>query len=222
MAPSSGSADQMSNPRPVTMISSATPGVPVSVAKTTRWPLRVNTLQLTATSVGSKSRSGIGMRTVATAPRRLRHFQFEADVVVHPAAQLAEEVEHLADDAVALADRVVNGGRLRLVENGRRSLDGLAGRAAVHGAGGQRDPRGVADSLDLPRLFLGDDQEPVPSLFVQGGPDGRWLGLAVLGERSQQDVLRLGEIGEGRCHQHNLPPPLGVDISTPYCDSHGT
>src|SRR5689334_3832877 len=137
MAESSGSADQTSKPRPVTMISSAAPGVPDSVAKITRCPLRVNTLQLTATSVGSKSRSGIGTRTVATAPRRLRHFQFEADVVVHTATQLAEEVEHLAHYAVALADRVVDGGRLRLVQDGRRPLDGLTGRAAVHGTGGQ-------------------------------------------------------------------------------------
>jgi hypothetical protein len=46
------------------MMSSAVAGEPLSVAKTTLWPCSVKTCQLTATSVGSKSRSGIGINTL--------------------------------------------------------------------------------------------------------------------------------------------------------------
>ena len=41
------------------------PGRPSGVANVTEWPSRLSTLQLTATSVGSKSRLGIGISTFA-------------------------------------------------------------------------------------------------------------------------------------------------------------
>ena len=44
--------------------SSARPGCPDGVANTTSCPAAVSTCQLTATSVGSKSAAGSGMRTV--------------------------------------------------------------------------------------------------------------------------------------------------------------
>ena len=47
------------------------PGRPSGVANVTEWPSRLSTLQLTAASVGSKSRLGIGMRTLATFNLRL-------------------------------------------------------------------------------------------------------------------------------------------------------
>lgn len=117
-----------------------------------------------------------------------------------PAAQLTDEGEQLALDAVALDDRVVDGARLGFVEDGRGGFDGLAGRPAAQGAGRQRHPRRVADPLDLPRFLLGDDQQSIPAVGVQGGPDGNRLGPAVLGEGGQQQVLRLGKVRKGRGH----------------------
>jgi hypothetical protein len=38
---------------------------PLGVAKTTLWPRSVSTRQLTATSVGSKSTAGVGIKTLA-------------------------------------------------------------------------------------------------------------------------------------------------------------
>ncbi|CAM4441627.1 hypothetical protein MYBA111488_20780 [Mycobacterium basiliense] len=101
-----------------TMMSSATPGAALSMAKTTRCPLLVSTRQLTATSVGSKSRSGIGIKTVPwrlVLPLAWGHLQLESDIVLHATAQLADEIENLAHDAVALADGVIDGAGLRLV-----------------------------------------------------------------------------------------------------------
>ena len=48
------------------MMSSATACTPLSVLNTTVCPCAVSTCQLTATSVGSKSVSGMGIRTVDT------------------------------------------------------------------------------------------------------------------------------------------------------------
>src|SRR6185437_3029542 len=93
--------------------------------------------------------------------------ELETHVVLHPAAQLAEEIEDLADDAVPLADRVVDGAGLGLVQDGRGALDGFAGRAATHGAGSHRHARSVANSLDLPGLSHGDHQQAVTALLVQ-------------------------------------------------------
>ena len=50
----------------MTMMSSATARTPPSVLNLTVCPCAVSTCQLTATSVGSKSVSGMGIRTVAT------------------------------------------------------------------------------------------------------------------------------------------------------------
>src|SRR5580658_2010344 len=55
------------SPSPVTILGSATPGSPSGVAKTTRWPASVSTRQGTPVSVGSKSRLGSGVSTVAMA-----------------------------------------------------------------------------------------------------------------------------------------------------------
>ena len=58
--------------------------------------------------------------------RSVHRLQFDRDVLVHAAAQLGEEVERLADQAVALADRVVGGAVGRLVQDGGGGLDRLA------------------------------------------------------------------------------------------------
>ena len=62
-----GRKPQRSSPSPVIIMSSARPGCPSGVAKVTEWPSRLSTLQLTATSLGSKSLAGIGMRPLAIA-----------------------------------------------------------------------------------------------------------------------------------------------------------
>src|ERR1700733_2003471 len=82
-------------------------------------------------------------------------FQFEPDIVLHAALELAEQVEGLAEQAVAVGDRVVDGAGLGLVQDRRRALDGIALRLACSVADRQRDPRGVADPLDLPGLLDG-------------------------------------------------------------------
>ena len=102
--------------------------------------------------------------------------QFQADGALGAAAQLGEDVEDLADDAVALADRV--GRRPRCATSS--STVAIASTASpltlpLHVADGEGDPRGVADALDLPRVLLGDHQRAVA---VAGDPDRRsaWAG----------------------------------------------
>lgn len=77
------------------MMSSAFPGMPVSVAKTTRWPLRVNIFQLTATSVGSKSRSGIGISTVAMTPWFQATFSSRPTLLSMPPRSLLKKLNTL-------------------------------------------------------------------------------------------------------------------------------
>ncbi len=62
-----GTAPHGSRPRPVTIRSSARLTCPEGVANTRSCPAADSTCQLTATSVGSKSQAGNGMRTVTIA-----------------------------------------------------------------------------------------------------------------------------------------------------------
>ena len=80
-------------------------------------------------------------------------------------------------------------------------LDRLTLGVTASVARGDGHARGVADPLDLPGRLLRDRHQAVTG---GRGPDGRRLGPAVLGERGQQDVLGLGDVGEGDWHEPNL------------------
>ncbi len=69
--------------------------------------------------------------------------------------------------------------------------------SAEHTAFLDGDPRSVVDALGLPRSVVGDDEQLVT---VGYSPDRGRLGLAVLGEGGQQQVLLAVNVLEGRCH----------------------
>src|SRR6476660_9658243 len=127
-------------------------------------------------------------------PPRSSRLQFDRHVVLHSPAQLGENVERLAEQPVALADRVIGGAVSRLLQDRGVRLDRLALPVTASVADRDGHSRGVADPLDLPRLLLADRHQAVSPWR---GPDGCRLGPAVLGEGGQQDVVGLGDVGKG-------------------------
>lgn len=65
-----------------------------------------------------------------------RHSELKTDIVLHTSAQLADEVEQPALDAVLLADCVIDAARLQLIEDGGVTLDTRARRATTYVASG--------------------------------------------------------------------------------------
>ncbi len=69
-----------------------------------------------------------------------------------PPRSLLNRLNTLPTMPYSLSDGVVDEAGLRLVQDRRGRFDGLAFRVSAHIADRQRDPRGVANSLDLPRI----------------------------------------------------------------------
>src|SRR6476659_1755871 len=84
-------------------------------------------------------------------PPRSSRLQFDRHVVPHSPAQLGENVERLAEQPVALADRVVGGAVGRLLQDRGLRLDRLAFRVTAsvadrdgHSRGGPRPSGAVS------------------------------------------------------------------------------